>query len=72
MQKDNTEISVSYCRLEQASHLHFRVNPDQTVTVIVPEKTSDEEAQNYPQSQLFNRSRGNPVFFQTGNFQFKI
>ena len=52
MQKNNTGISVSYCRPEQASHLHFRVNPDQTVTVIVPEKTSDEEAQNYLQSQL--------------------
>lgn len=52
MQKDDSDISVTYSRTEQVSELHVSINPNQTITVLVPETISDEEAENYLQQHL--------------------
>lgn len=52
MQKDDSDISVTYCHSEQVSELHVDINPNQSITVFVPETISDEEAENYLQQHL--------------------
>lgn len=53
MLESNTDISVSYCRTEEVSELRYNINPDQTVTVLVPEHISDEQAESYLNSHLY-------------------